>query len=93
MTQVEVTDGRFTVDATVLAEALEIPARDVLRHMRDGRLTSICETGIGEDEGKWRLTFRYGGRALRLTVDAQGNILKRARFAAPQPRRGASQPR
>ncbi|RJL19682.1 DUF6522 family protein [Paracoccus siganidrum] len=82
-------DNRFEVDAAMIADGFGIDAAQVAAFMRDGRITSRCEEGIEADAGRWRLTFYLGDRALRLTVDAGGQVLSRARFAAP--RRGGAQ--
>jgi len=84
MTQVEIGENGFVVDAEVLAEAFGIEAADVQPRMQSGALTSRCEQGVDEDAGRWRLTFYHNGRALRLTVDVSGEILGRARFDAPR---------
>ncbi len=43
-------------------------------------MTSLCQAGVDADLGRFRLTFRHAGRALRLTVDADGRVLMRATF-------------
>lgn len=86
MTQVEVGEQGFVVDAQLLAEAFDIKAAEVLPAMERGAITSLCEKGMDEDEGRWRLTFYHAGRALRLTVDAGGNVLGQSRFDAPRGR-------
>ncbi|MEZ5748319.1 DUF6522 family protein [Celeribacter baekdonensis] len=43
-------------------------------------MTSLSEAGEGEDAGRWRLTFCHQGRALRLIVDARGEVLGRTTF-------------
>ncbi|AVO39502.1 DUF6522 family protein [Pukyongiella litopenaei] len=80
MNAVEKQDDGFVVDAGIVAEAFGIPASKVRTLMREGAITTISETGQGEDEGRWRLTFRYGARALRLTVDETGAILARSTY-------------
>ncbi|KGJ06851.1 hypothetical protein SAMN04487972_10285 [Paracoccus halophilus] len=79
-------DG-FVVDAELLAGIFDLDAADVQRLMREGAITSHCETGIDEDEGRWRLVFQHGNLACRLTVDVDGQILSRATYpvAGPQP--------
>ncbi|SES07436.1 hypothetical protein SAMN04490244_105209 [Tranquillimonas rosea] len=81
------TDG-FVVDAEVVGDAFGIEPEAVPEKMRSGRITSRCEKGVDEDEGRWRLTFFSGGRALRLIVDAKGTILSRSTFPAHPPRTG-----
>lgn len=84
MSTVHVEGGTFVVEAEDLARAFGVDAAEILRDLRDGRLTSRCETGIAEDAGRHRLIFSRQGRRLRLTVDGGGRILSRAVFA-PQP--------
>ena len=83
MNPISRTDGTFTVDAAYLAEALGLAPARVAALMRDGRITSRCEAGQDADAGRFRLTFFHAGRALRLTVDADGRILSRAQFDVP----------
>ncbi|GGH20725.1 hypothetical protein SAMN05444007_101448 [Cribrihabitans marinus] len=82
MTQVERNGGEFVVDAQVLAEAFGVTATEVPELMRAGAITSVCEKGVEADEGNWRFTFYHDGQALRMTVDAAGEIVKRSRFPA-----------
>ncbi|MDO5528822.1 MAG: DUF6522 family protein [Paracoccus sp. (in: a-proteobacteria)] len=76
----------FQVDAELLSGAFGLSQAEIKARMRDGRITSRCETGEGEDAGRWRLTFQHEGRALRLVVDGTGAIISRASF--PAARRG-----
>lgn len=80
MNAVEHEGGSFVVDAAVLSVAFGRPAAEIRVSMQDGRITSRCEKGHGEDAGLWRLTFYHAGRALRLTVNEDGEILKRSTF-------------
>ncbi len=74
-------DGQgFVVDADLLAAMFCISQAEVQEEMRSGAITSTCEAGEGEDAGRWRLTFRRGESACRLTVDDAGTVLQRARF-------------
>jgi len=84
MGDVEIKGDGFEVDATLLSAAFGLSQREVRSSMRDGRIVSRCETGAGEDAGRWRLTFYFNGRALRLTVNAEGEILARSTFDAPR---------
>lgn len=83
MTAIERTGDDFVVSASILGEAFGLTQAEIKEQMRDGKLTSRCEVGRDEDEGRWRLSFRHKDRVLRLTVDASGQILSRVRFAAP----------
>jgi hypothetical protein len=80
-------DG-FVVPAEIIAPAFGLDPAAVPALMRQGTMTSQCETGVDADAGRWRLTVFHDGRALRLTVDADGQILSRATFAAA--RRGGA---
>lgn len=87
MSAVDVSAEGFVVDATLLADAFNLPASKIRAQMNDGGITSLSEKGEGEDAGRWRLTFYCGARALRLTVDEKGTILGKATF--PVQNRGA----
>jgi hypothetical protein len=86
MTTVELGENGFVVEAEVVAEAFGLTAASVQGLMQAGSITSRCEKGEGEDEGRWRLTFFYNNRAFRLTVDRASNVISRARFDAPRRR-------
>lgn len=80
MTTVTITAAGFEVDATVIAKAFGLDPATLQTRMRAGEVTSVCEAGVDADLGRYRLTFRHAGRALRLTVDADGDLLTRAMF-------------
>ena len=86
MTRVEINESGFVVDASVLAEAFALKPEAVQQLMRRGEITSLSETGVGEDAGRSRLTFHFGDRAVRLVVDQTGVILKKSSFTTkPRP--------
>lgn len=68
----------FVLDAKLLAESLDMSPDAVLAEMRNGQITSICETGADQDAGTFRLTFFHKSRRLRLIVDDACNILQRS---------------
>ncbi len=74
--QVEIVDGDVVVDAALLAPLLRVPARDVPEMMRKQEITSLCERGIEADEGRYRLSFFYRRRCVRLKVDPTGRVLQ-----------------
>ncbi|MFN4156676.1 MAG: DUF6522 family protein [Paracoccaceae bacterium] len=82
MTQVTITADGFEVDAALIAAAFGLDPATLQARMRAGEVTSLCETGVDADLGKFRLTFRHAGRALRLTVNAEGRVLARSTFPA-----------
>jgi hypothetical protein len=66
-----------TLDAGLIAEDLGLDPAQVLDALRTRQLTALCERGIAEDAGHFRLTFHYADRRLRLIIDAEGRILAR----------------
>ena len=66
----------FTVDAAIIAENLGIEPATVLAGIREGSITSLCERGVDDDAGRFRLTFSCGNRRLRLIVDARGVVIQ-----------------
>lgn len=69
-------EGAFEIDATLLGRALELPPASIPELLRNGAITSRCERGVGDDEGRYRLTFFHGGRRLRIVVDESGRVLR-----------------
>lgn len=63
------------VDAVLIGKGLELEPSLVQRYMREGAITSLCERGIGEDEGRYRLTFYFGKRRFRILTDWSGNVI------------------
>ena len=84
MASIDPTDEGFQVEVELIAEGFGLTPDEVNRRMRDGRMTSRCEKGMGEDAGRWRLTFYSGGRTLRLTLGPDLQVISRASFAAPR---------
>ena len=78
MAVVEFEDGAIQVDAAVVAEGLGIEPAFVQEGMREGKITSLCERGVDEDEGRYRVTFFSESRRFRLVVDKEGNVLQRS---------------
>lgn len=75
---VEFGDNTFVVDAALVGQLLHIAAARVPVLMRDGAITGICERGLEEHAGEFRLTFFYGSRRARLSTDTAGRILRRS---------------
>lgn len=80
--KIDLTGTVATVDAHDLGPLLGVPPEEVPLKMREGKITSLSETGVGEDEGQHRLTFWYEGTRVRLVCDAAGNVLKTTRTKA-----------
>lgn len=83
--RLERSGGGFTVDAVDLGPLLDLAPADVPALMRQGRITSLSEEGVGEDAGRFRLTFRHDVTTVRLTLDADGQVLTVARTVVPPP--------
>lgn len=77
-TLVEIVDGSVRVDATIIAEGLATEPSLLLQRMRERLITSRCERGIAQDQGRYRLTFFSQDRGFRVIVDAQGSVLQRS---------------
>ena len=82
MTQIEHSDTGPVVDVSLIANAFDLDPTEIQNLMRTGKITSRCERGVGKDAGRWRLTFWYAQRVLRLTVDENGAILSQVCFPA-----------
>lgn len=66
--------GDLFVDPGFLSQRLCLDPRELRRRMRIGLVTSLVETGTGDDEGQRRLTVRCGKTAWRAIVDGGNNI-------------------
>lgn len=75
---VEIADGTFYVDSSALSGLFNIDPAEVAELMRARAITSVCERGIGIHDGEFRLSFFYGNRRARLSVDTSGKILRRS---------------
>jgi hypothetical protein len=75
--------GDYVLDATALAEKLSIPPEDLRRRMRLGLVTSLVETGEGEDAGLRRLTVCCGAAVWRAVLDADDQIVEEERVGEP----------
>jgi hypothetical protein len=78
MAMFEFEEGGIQIDATIVAEGLKIEPTLVLERIRDGKITTLYERGIDEDEGRHRLTFFSESRRFRILVDNEGNVLQRS---------------
>lgn len=91
--QIEFDGETISVDATLIAESLGIEPAVVQPLMREGRITSRCERGVDEDEGRYRLTFFHGRLRALLVIDADGRMLTRTIEAGPLRGRSGSSAR
>jgi len=68
-------DGTLRIDAAVIGRGL--PSLVQVR-MREGKITVLCERGVDEDAGRYRMTFFHDNRRFRLVVDEEGNAIQRS---------------
>src|SRR5690606_5127077 len=66
--RIEIAEGGIVIDAEQLAPLLNVAAGDLPELMRSKAVTGICERGVDADEGRYRLSFFYRNRRLRLSV-------------------------
>ena len=74
---ITIADGEITVDAERLALKLGLTAAALKAEMRKGNVSSVAETGIDEDVGRTRVTFRYRTRTWSVVVDSDGALVDR----------------
>ena len=65
------------VDAELIADLLNIPADQVSYQIRQGTITTLCEAGIDEHEGGYRLSFFHRNRCAQIEVDCEGQVSNR----------------
>ena len=78
MATIEFEEGALKVDATIIGESLGIEPARVQDLMREGKITSLCERGVDDDAGRFRLSFFYENVRLRLIVDEAGDVVQRS---------------
>ena len=83
--QVEITDEGPVVAAEDLGPLLDLPPAEIPRLIREGTVTTRYERGVDEDSGRFRLSFRYGARQLRLTCTDDGIVVSTVRISGTEP--------
>ena len=68
-------DGTITLPMEVVAQGLQVPVDALLPGMRSGIVYQTTEMGIGDDAGRFRITFRFRSRQCRILVEETGRIL------------------
>ena len=71
----EISASGYQLEAAVVADVFRISPREVMSHIREGRLTTLCEQGVDDDLGRHRLTFYLGNRHARFVIDEDGRVL------------------
>ena len=75
-TAIRITDDGITIDAEALAPKLGLTVETLQENMAKGLVTSVTESGVDEDSGRTRLTFRYRARTWRVVVEADGTVFE-----------------
>jgi hypothetical protein len=78
MSRIDLGLGSLHIDASVIAQGLALEPARIQAMMREGEITSLCERGVNEDAGRYRLTFFHKSRRFRLVVDATGTVIQRS---------------
>ena len=78
MAIVEFEEGALRIDAAVIGRGLNVEPSLVQVRMREGKITVLCERGVDEDAGRYRLTFFHENRRFRVVIDEEGNIIRRS---------------
>lgn len=78
MGMIEFQAGAIQIDSRVIGEDLNMDPSVVQELIREGKITSRCERGIEEDEGRYRLTFFSTQRRFRIVIDSTGTVIQRS---------------
>ena len=85
MISVRWADGAPEIDAAVAAQAMKFAVEYFMRQIQCGGIKGRVERGIGEDEGRYRLSFRCHDRELTMLVGHEGEIISQELImAAPK---------
>ena len=71
---IEVRGEEATIEADFLAAKLGLSLDRLRAEMRRGIVYGVVERGVGEDEGRLRLTFRHRARSWTVVVEADGTL-------------------
>lgn len=65
------------VDARLIGDLLTIPEDQVSSRIQKGTITTLCEKGIDEHDGGFRLSFFHRNRRAQIEVDCEGQVSNR----------------
>jgi hypothetical protein len=68
----------INIDARLIGDSLNLDPAIVLTRMHEGAITSLCERGLDDDAGRYRLTFFHGSQRCQIIVDGDGKVLRRS---------------
>lgn len=75
---IEFAQDGIVIDATLVGRLFGIDPSHVPELMRTKAITSVCERGIDDHAGEYRLSFFFQNRRARLSIDGAGNVLRRS---------------
>jgi Family of unknown function (DUF6522) len=78
MSEIAIRDGAIEIEASIVAQGLELEPSSIQALMRKGEITSLSEHGVNENAGLHRLTFFHKSRRFRLIIDGSGTIVQRS---------------
>jgi hypothetical protein len=64
----------FVVDAALVAPKFGLSVDAFRAELAAGGIVTLCERGLAEDAGRFRLTFRRGRAAWRFVLEADGGV-------------------
>lgn len=76
MSDISFENGTILVDPAIVAKGLRLDVEALRAALQDGTVTSLCEKGIEQDAGRFRLTFFSPTCRLRLIVNEDGAVLQ-----------------
>lgn len=76
-------DEAIEIDVAIIANGLGIEPGLVQAQMQAGKITSLCERGIDDDAGTFRLSFFTEHKRLRVIVNEDGTVIRRTTLASP----------
>lgn len=65
------------VDAGLVGDLLNIPEDQVSIHIQKRSITTLCEKGVDEHAGGFRLSFFHRNRRAQIEVDGKGRVSSR----------------
>jgi hypothetical protein len=72
---VAIKDGEITIDAELLAPGLGLSTEALKAEMRRGLVYGVVEKGVGEDQGRLRLSLCYRARTWTVVIEPGGTLL------------------
>ena len=73
---ITINDEGIAIDANLLASHLGLSEQKLKAEMRSGLVYGVAEKGVGEDEGRTRLTFRYRARSWTIVIESDGSVVE-----------------